>query len=62
MAGAYRNIGRLIVVEEPAGRNRAGYGTHLPEDPGARLTGEYGRGVIVTFRNIPRFSLVFPRT
>ena len=62
MAGAFRNIGRLIMVEEQALRNRAGYGTHLPEDPGARVTGEYGRGFpVVTSENILRFSLVVRR-
>jgi hypothetical protein len=62
MAGAFRNIGRLIMVEEQALRNRAGYGTHLPEDPGARLTGAYGRRFsVVTSGNILRFSLVIPR-
>ncbi len=61
IAGAYPNIVRLIVVEGQALRNRAGYGTHLPEDPGARLTGEYGRRFsFVNFRIFIDSVLVYP--
>jgi predicted nuclease of restriction endonuclease-like (RecB) superfamily len=62
MVEAYWNIGRLIVEEEQAGRNRAGYGTHLLEGLAVRLTGEFGRGFsVVNLKNFRQFYLVFPK-
>lgn len=62
MVEAYWNIGRLIVEEEQAGKNRAGYGTHLLEDLASRLTGEFGRGFsVVNLKNFRQFYLVFPK-
>lgn len=62
MVEAYWNIGRLIVEEEQAGRNRAGYGTHLLEGLAVRLTGEFGRGFSAgNLKNFRQFYLVFPK-
>lgn len=62
MVTAYWNIGRLIIEEERAGKNRAGYGTHLPEDLSLRLTDEFGRGFSATnLKNFRQFYLIFPK-
>lgn len=62
MVEAYWNIGRLIVEEEQAGRDRAGYGTHLLEGLAVRLTGEFGRGFsVVNLKNFRQFYLVFSK-
>ena len=62
MVSAYWNIGRLIIEEEQAGKNRAGYGTHLLEDLSRQLTEEFGRGFsAANLKNFRQFYLVFPK-
>ncbi len=48
MVEAYWNIGRVIVVEEQEGKERADYGKMLIADLSRRLTAEYGKGFTPT--------------
>lgn len=50
MTAAYWMIGRHIVEFEQKGRERAGYGEGVVEQPSAYLTARYGRGF--TLRNV----------
>ncbi len=62
MVEAYWNIGRLIVEEEQAGKNRAGYGTHLLKNLAVQLTDEFGRGFsFANLKNFRQFFLTFPK-
>ncbi len=61
MVQAYWNIGRSIVEEEQAGRERAEYGKYLLSNLSIRLTAEYGRGF--DYRNLAymrQFYQTFP--
>lgn len=48
MVGAYWEIGREIVEEEPHGAERATYGSQLIAQLSARLSVEFGKGFSVT--------------
>lgn len=44
MVQAYWHIGKLIIVEEQSGKQRAAYGKQIIESLANRLTSEYGKG------------------
>lgn len=47
MVRTYFEIGRMIVEEEQAGKERAAYGKHVLKDLSARLTSTFGKGFSV---------------
>ena len=57
---AYWLIGRDIVEEEQAGKERADYGTYLLKEISERLAKEFGKGFgLATIKDIRRFYLVY---
>lgn len=61
MVLAYWDIGRIIVEDEQAGQERAGYGRQQLKRISEQLTQKYGKGFDVrNLRNMRRFYLVFP--
>ena len=61
MVQAYWSIGRSVVEEEQAGKNRAEYGKQLLANLSHRLTTEYGKGF--DYRNLAymrQFYQTFP--
>ena len=61
MVGAYWEVGRVIVEDEQAGRERAGYGKRLLEGLAARLQTEFGKGYDPSnLRNMRAFFLTYP--
>src|SRR3954468_10646657 len=44
MVGAYWEVGRVIVEDEQAGQERAGYGMRVLEGLAGRLQAEFGKG------------------
>ena len=61
MVDAYWEVGRVIVQEEQAGKERAGYGKRLLEGLAARLQTEFGKGYDPSnLRNMRAFFLTYP--
>ncbi|MBM2815531.1 MAG: putative cytoplasmic protein [Ignavibacteria bacterium] len=61
MVQAYWNIGRLIVEEEQAGKERSYYGDFLIKTLSEKLTFEYGKGFTITnLKYMRQFYLLFP--
>lgn len=59
---AYWSIGRDIVEEEQAGKDRAKYGAFLLEELSMRLTKEFGNGFSrSTIADIRQFYLTYPK-
>lgn len=62
MLQAYWNVGKVIVVEEQKGQDRAKYGRGLIKDLSIRLTKEYGRGFTETnLKYMRQFYLTFEK-
>lgn len=61
MVAAYWNIGRIIVEEEQAGKERAVYGDKLIPKLAERLSADFGKGFNqANLRNMRQFYLTFP--
>lgn len=62
MVTTYFQIGRMIVDEEQAGKERAGYGAQLIKELSERLIAEYGKGFSVTnLKQMRSFYLIFSK-
>ena len=60
MVLTYYEIGRMIVVEEQNGKNRAEYGTQLLKNLSTYLTEEFGKGfLIINLENMRKFYLTY---
>ena len=60
MVQSYWQVGRLIVEDEQAGRDRAAYGAQVLQTLGQRLTKEFGRGFsVANLRNFRQFFQTF---
>lgn len=61
MVEAYWLIGRRIVEEEQAGKERAGYGNKIITSLSRRLSDEFGNGLsVANLKNFRQFYLTFP--
>jgi predicted nuclease of restriction endonuclease-like (RecB) superfamily len=61
MVGAYWEVGRVIVEDEQAGKERAGYGKRVLEGLAKRLQAEFGRGYDPSnLRNMRAFFVTYP--
>lgn len=61
MVGAYWEVGRVIVQEEQAGKQRAGYGDRVLVELSQRLRSEFGRGYDQSnLRNMRGFYMTYP--
>ena len=61
IAASFWRIGRRIVEEEQAGKERADYGRHLIMELSRRLGDEFGRGFsVANLKNFRQFYLTFP--
>ena len=61
MVDAYWEVGRAIVEDEQAGKQRAGYGKRLLEGLAGRLQAEFGKGYDPSnLRNMRAFFLTYP--
>ena len=62
MVNTYFEIGKKIVEEEQAGRERAEYGKKLMSDLSLRLTSEFGKGFSVTnLKQMRSFYLIYSK-
>ena len=62
MVEAYWQIGKRIVEEEQAGKDRADYGKYLIKELAKRLTNELGTNIsTANLKNFRQFYLVFPQ-
>jgi len=62
MVSTYYEIGRLIVVEEQEGKERAEYGKQLITKLSKRLSNEFGKGFSVTnIRQMRNFFLIYQK-
>src|SRR4051794_1040363 len=61
MVGAHWEVGRVIVEDEQAGKERAGYGKRVLEGLAGRLRAEFGKGFDQSnLRNMRAFFLTYP--
>ena len=61
MVEAYWQIGKRIVQEEQAGKERADYGSYLIKGLSKELSLEFGKGFsVANLKNFRQFFLVFP--
>ena len=61
MVEAYWQIGKRIVEEEQAGKERADYGTYLIKELSKGLTSDFGKGFsIANLKNFRQFYMIFP--
>lgn len=61
MVGAHWEVGRVIVEDEQAGQERAGYGKRVLEGLAKRLQAEFGKGFDPSnLRNMRAFFLSYP--
>ena len=61
MVDAYWEVGRVIVEDEQAGKERAGYGERVLEGLAGRLRAEFGKGYDPSnLRNMRAFFLTYP--
>jgi hypothetical protein len=61
MVGAYWEVGRVIVEEEQAGKESAGYGKRVLEGLAGRLQAEFGKGFDQSnLRNMRTFFVTYP--
>jgi len=62
MVNTYFEIGRMIVEEEQAGRDRAGYGMQLLSELSGKLASEFGKGFSVTnLKQMRSFYLIYSK-
>jgi hypothetical protein len=61
MVEAHWEVGRVIVQDEQAGKERAGYGKRVLEGLARRLQAEFGKGFDQSnLRNMRAFFLIYP--
>jgi predicted nuclease of restriction endonuclease-like (RecB) superfamily len=61
MVDAYWEVGRVIVEDEQAGKQRAGYGKRVLEGLAERLQAEFGKGYDPSnLRNMRAFFVIYP--